>query len=144
MSRIYEALKNAQEMRSKSELSAGDNLRVMEMPERSSSPRSELDIDITVYGRAAGESPFYEEASTVRGNADGGLFLLVVPVLEGQDLLLFNNRTSQEQICRVVNVNIRDVQTSEVSVVFPSPNREFWGLPDIPCSLNAASSDEGF
>jgi hypothetical protein len=131
MSRIYEALKNAQEQRSKSGLSAGDGLGVMEMPERRGSSRSELDIDLTVYGHATGESPFYEQAKVIRGNADGGLFLLGVPVLEGQDLLLINNRAfKQEQICRVVNVSMRDIQTTEVEVVFPSSDGEFWGLPD--------------
>jgi hypothetical protein len=132
MSRIYEALKNAQEQRSKSGLAAGDGLGVMEMPERRVSSRSELNIDLTVYGHATSELPFYEQAKVIRANADGGLFLLGVPVLEGQDLLLINNRAlKQEQICRVVNVTIRNIQTSEVEVVFPSPNREFWGLPDI-------------
>ena len=133
MSRIYDALKNAQERRSKNGLGAGDTLGVMEMPERRSGPRYELDILLTVYGRAANELPFYEQAKKVRGYADGGLFLLVVPVLKGQDLLLINDRASKrEQICRVVNVTERDAQTCEVEVVFPSPNREFWGLPDIP------------
>ena len=132
MSRIYEALKNAQEQRSKSGLAAGDGLGVMEMPERRVSSRSELNIDLTVYGHATGELPFYEQAKVIRVNADGGLFLLGVPVLEGQILLLINNRAlKQERICRVVNFSIRDIQTSEVEVVFPSPNREFWGLPDI-------------
>ena len=133
MSRIYEALKNAQEQRSKNGLSASDGLGVMEMPERRGGSRSELDIDLTVYGHATGELPFYEKAKVIRGNADGGLFLLGVPVLEGQDLLLINNRAfHQEQICRVVDVTTRDIQTTEVEVVFPSPSREFWGLPDIP------------
>jgi hypothetical protein len=140
MSRIYEALKQAQEQRSKSGSASGDGLGVMEMLERRGSPRPELDIDLTVYGHTAGELPFYEQAKAIRADADGGLFLLVVPVLKGQDLLLINNRTSkQEQFCRVVNVTMRDVQTYEVEVVFPSPNGEFWGLPGIPSDLYAAS-----
>lgn len=94
------------------------------------SPRTELDIEMTVYGHAAGELPFYEPAKGIRGNADGGMFLLTVPVHEGQDLLLINDRNSnKEQICRVVNVTIRDIMTSEVVVAFPFPNPEFWGLP---------------
>ena len=140
MSRIYEALKNAQEHRSKGDLAAREALGVMELPERGGSARTELDMDLTVYGHAAGELPFYERANGVRGNADGGKFLLSVAVLKGQDLLLINNRTlQQEQICRVVDVTIRDAQTCEVEVVFPSPNREFWRLPDIPSDLYAAS-----
>jgi hypothetical protein len=132
MSRIYEALKNTQQERSNSGLSARDGLGVMEMPECRGNARSDLDIDLTVYGHAAGKLPFYEQAKAVSGNADGGIFLLVAPVLEGQDLLLINDGScKQEQICRVVSVTIRDVQASEVEVVFPYPNREFWALPDI-------------
>ena len=132
MSRIYEALKTAQEFRAKSGLTSGDGLGVMEMPERRVSSREDLDIDLTVYGRAAGETPFYEHAKAVSGNANGGLFLLAVPVVEGQDLLLINNRASLEQVCRVVNFTIRDPQTSEVSVVFPFPNPEFWQVSSVP------------
>jgi hypothetical protein len=131
MSRIYEALRNAQTARSKSELPAADSLGVMDMPERRASPRVELDLQITVYGYVGGQSPFYEQATAVRGNVAGGTFLLAAPVLEGQDLLLINNKSSLEQTCRVVNVRILDAQTSEVSVAFDSPTTEFWQLPGI-------------
>jgi len=129
MSRIYEALKNAQEQRSKNEISGRDGLGVMDMPERRGGVRRDLDIDLTVYGRRVSELPFLEHAHAVEGNSTGGLFLLAVPVLVGQDLFLINNRTSQEQLCRVVNVRARDPQTNEVSVLFPSPNPEFWEIP---------------
>jgi hypothetical protein len=98
----------------------------MELPERRVAPRKELDIDLTVYGRSACEAAFYEQARAISGNANGGVFLLTIPVLEGQDLLLINNGTSQEQICCVVSVRIRDIQASEVSVSFPLPNPDFW------------------
>jgi hypothetical protein len=129
MSRIYEALKNAQEQREKNGFPGRDGLGVMEMPERRGDARRELDVELTVYGRAAGESPFYEHAQALRGNSYGGLFLLAVPVLVDQDLFLINNRTSKEQICRVVNIRARDPQMAEVSVLFPSPNPEFWEIP---------------
>ena len=129
MSRIYEALKSAQEQRSKSGFSAQDALGVMELPERRGSAPVALDVELTVYGRAVGQSPFYENAKALAGNCFGGLFLLAVPVLEGQDLFLTNTRTLKEQICRVVNVRVQDAQTSEVSVEFPFPNPEFWQIP---------------
>jgi hypothetical protein len=98
----------------------------MELPERRVSPRKELDIDLTVYGRSNGEGAFYEQARAISGNANGGVFLLTIPVLEGQDLLLINNGAAQEQVCNVLSVHIRDIQTSEVSVSFPAPNPDFW------------------
>ena len=74
----------------------------------------------------AGEETFYAQAKAISGNANGGVFLLSIPVLVGQDVLLINNGISEEQICNVIKVSVRDVQTSEVSVSFPIPNAAFW------------------
>jgi hypothetical protein len=98
----------------------------MELEDRRITQRKHLAIDLTVYGRLAGEETFYAQAKAVSGNANGGVFLLAVPIVEGQDLLLINNGLSQEQICNVISVHIRDMQTSEVSVSFPIPNAGFW------------------
>jgi len=126
MSRIYESIQNAKELRTKNGLDSSDFLGEMELPVRRVAPRMELDIDLTVYGRSACEDAFYEVAKAVSGNANGGLFLISIPVMEGQDLLLINNDSAQEQICSVIRVHIRDIQTSEVSVSFPTPNPDFW------------------
>jgi|SRR5665213_876234 len=126
MSRIYEAIRTARESRSKNGLDGSDNLGEMELPDRRVAPRKELDIDLTVYGRSSSDSTFYEQARAISGNANGGVFLMGIPVLEGQDLLLINNGAAQEQVCSVLSVHIRDIQTSEVSVSFPSPNPDFW------------------
>ena len=126
MSRIYESIQNAKELRAKNGLDSSDFLGEMELPVRRVAPRMELDIDLTVYGRSACEDAFYEAAKAVSGNGNGGMFLISIPVMEGQDLLLINNDSAQEQICSVVRVHIRDIQTSEVSVSFPIPNPDFW------------------
>ncbi|HXC31033.1 MAG TPA: hypothetical protein VNZ56_01055 [Verrucomicrobiae bacterium] len=126
MSRIFDAIRNARESRPQKGLDVSDLLGGMELPEPGVMPREELEINLTVYGRSACEAAFYEQATAISGNANGGVFLLALPVLEGQDLLLINNSTSQEQICNVVSVRIQDIQTSEVSVSFPLPNADFW------------------
>ena len=126
MSRIFDAIKTAREARTIKGLDTSDLLGKMELPERRVTPRAELAIDLTVYGRSASESAFYEQARAISGNANGGVFLLGVPVIEGQDLLLINNGTSLEQISNIVNVHVRDIQTCEVSVSFPAPNPDFW------------------
>jgi hypothetical protein len=126
MSRIFDAIRIARESRSKSGLDNKDALGQMELPERRVAPRQDLDIDLTVYGRSDVEGPFYEKARAISGNANGGVFLAAIPVLEGQDLLLINNGASEEQICNVLSVHIRDIQTCEVSVSFPAPNPDFW------------------
>lgn len=126
MSRIFDAIKTAREARSVKGLDTSDLLGKMELPDRRVTPRAELAIDLTVYGRSASESAFYEQARAISGNANGGVFLLGVPVVEGQDLLLINNGTSLEQISNIVNVRVRDIQICEVSVSFPVPNPDFW------------------
>jgi hypothetical protein len=126
MSRIYDSIRTARESRDRIGLNGSDSLGKMDLPERRISPRIDLDIDLAVYGRLPDEDAFYARAKAISGNANGGVFLLSIPVVEGQDLLLINNVTSAEQICNVLNVNIRDIQTSEVAVCFPIPNSDFW------------------
>jgi hypothetical protein len=126
MSRIYDAIRTARESRSTSGVDRSELLGEMEWPERRITPRAELDIDLTVYGRSACEAAFYEQAKAISGNVNGGVILLSVPIVEGQDLLLINNSTSLEQISNVVRVKIINIQFSEVSVSFPVPNPDFW------------------
>lgn len=126
MSRIYDAIQCARESRSRDGLDAADFLGEMTMPERRVASRKELDIDLTVYGRSTSEAVFYEQAKAIRGNASGGVLLLEIPVLEGQDLLLINNGTSQEQICNIVSAVSDNIGIHEVIVSFPSPNPDFW------------------
>ena len=129
MSRIFDALKSAQESRTKTGMWAEKLLGLMEPADRRESPRVEINVELTVYGRTPGGPPFYETATAVKANANGGLLLLAIPVVEGQDLLLINNRISREQLCRVVEFRVRDSQTCEVSVVFPNANPDFWKIP---------------
>jgi hypothetical protein len=126
MSRIFDAIQNARKSRSKEGVDTSDSLGEMELPERRETPRKELAIDLTVYGRSEGEAAFYEQAKAISGNASGGVFLLGIPVVEGQNLLLINNGTALEQICNIVSVRTQDIQTLEVSVSFPLPNPNFW------------------
>jgi hypothetical protein len=143
MSRIYEALRTAEAMRSVRGALTG-NLGVMEMTEQRRSQRWELDVPLTVYGRRPGGSPFYQEAQAVNVSAEGALVLIHAPVREGQELLLINNYSSKEQRCCVVRVCSRDTETNEVGVRFPSPNPEFWNIPDASFNLSEESADEGF
>lgn len=126
MSRIFEALQTARASRSKNGTAVAETLGQMELPERRVEPRKGLDLNLTVYGRSPGDGVFYEQAKAISGNANGGVFLFSIPVVEGQDLLLINCATSDEQICKVVNVRVEDIQSSEVSVSFPEPNGTFW------------------
>ncbi len=129
MSKIYDAAKSLTDMESRVDARASDACTQMESPDRRIAPRQELDVELTVYGRSAYGAPFYDRAKAIIGNASGGLIVIPVPLTEGQDLLLINTSTSREQICTVVGVHIRDIQMSEVSVRFSSPNPTFWKTP---------------
>jgi hypothetical protein len=126
MSRIFEAIQCAKESRSKKGAGTAESLGEMEMPERRVAPRKGLDLNLTVYGRSSGDGVFYEQAKAISGNPNGGSFMFGIPVVEGQDLLLTNVVSGEEQICKVMNVQIVDIQSSEVSVSFPEPNSTFW------------------
>jgi hypothetical protein len=141
MSRIYEALQNAKATRLK--VGTADSLGVMELPERRQIGRV-VSVPLTVYGRALSGSPFYQEADGIGGNADGGLIALCMAVLEGQDLLLINNCTSIEQMCRVMHIHSRDAKTNEVGIAFSSPNKEFWQVPKSAVKRQEKHWDDDF
>jgi hypothetical protein len=129
MSKIYDPTDGPNDTQSRVRYHRSDANAEVELPDRRIAPRQELDVELTVYGRSAYGAPFYDRAKAIIGNARGGLIVLPVPLTEGQDLLLINTSSSREQICTVVGVHIRDIQMSEVSVSFPSPNPAFWSTP---------------
>jgi hypothetical protein len=130
MSRIFDALKNAQRVRDgKVQLNAPIEGAV-EVPDRRRSRRWSLDVSVYVYGHGPdpGKEPFHEEAHTLHVNANGALLLLSVPVKKGQKLLLTNRVTQKEQDCRVVFIGTRHTRTVEAGVEFPLTNPDFWNL----------------
>jgi hypothetical protein len=142
MSRIYEALRTAEAARSLHGAPTGSR-GVMEMTEQRRFRRWELDVPLTVYGRGSSGSPFYQEAQAVNVSAEGALIRVHATVCEGQELLLINNYSSKEQICRIVRVRNRGAEMNEIGVKFPAPNLEFWNIPDTGDSPEAPV-DEGF
>jgi hypothetical protein len=144
MSRTDKTPKTVDAKRPASEVPAHGSAGVLGTIDERRSRRWELDVPLTVYGRGPTGAPFYQEAEAVNVSATGGLIVLHTPVHEGQDLLLINNWTSIEQICRVVRVRSRAAETYQVGVTFPSSNADFWFVPDAPCDLQEVPMDEGF
>jgi hypothetical protein len=102
MSRIFEAIRKAQEHRN-------GKLRIepaMPAPgphsDRRRSRRWSLDVPVFVYGHSTAQEPFHEEAHTIDVSANGALLMLGARVQAGQKLLLINKSTQTEQECRVV------------------------------------------
>jgi hypothetical protein len=144
MSRPDKTPKTVEPKRSASGVAAHSSAGALGTIDERRSRRWELDVPLTIYGRGPNGAPFYQEAEAVNVSATGGLIVLRTPVHEGQDLLLINNWTSIEQICRVVRVRSRGAETYQVGVTFPSPNVDFWFVPDAPCDLQEVPVDEGF
>ena len=138
MSRIFEALRHAQLVRSGKLSGKAPAERAVEIPDRRRSRRWSLDIPVYVYGHGQGKEPFHEEAHTLHVNANGALLLLSVPVRKGQKLLLTNTLTQQEQDCQVVFLGTRRSRTIEAGIAFPMTNPDFWQLPTAPEDETAA------
>lgn len=128
MSRIFEALKHAHLFRDGKATAESPVDEAAEPSERRRGRRWTLDVAVYVYGYGPGKEPFHEEAHTLNVNANGGLLLLSVPVQKGQQLLLTNQRTQQDQDCRVVYLGTRHSRTVEAGVAFPRTNPEFWQI----------------
>ena len=132
MSRIFEALKQAQLIRVEKAPAKPPAADSVEYSDRRRSRRWALDISVYVYGHGPGKEPFHEEAHTLNVNANGALLLLSVPVQKGQTLLLTNQLTEQEQDCRVVFLGTHYSRTVETGVAFPRTNPAFWQLHSPP------------
>src|SRR6202140_5842996 len=107
ISRIFDALKNAQRVREGKLKPNAPVEGAVEIPDRRRSRRWSLDVSVYVYGHGPEKEPFHEEAHTLHVNANGALLLLSVPVQKGQRLLLTNLLTQKEQHCRVVFLGTR-------------------------------------
>lgn len=94
--------------------------------DRRRSSRRAFDAILRAYGRRTSEQPFYEEARTINVGIHGALLLMAMPVEDGQKLLLINEVTEEQQICRIVYTRSRNTERVEVAVEFPAPHGEFW------------------
>jgi hypothetical protein len=99
---------------------------------RRRSTRRAFEAIIRVYGINLDGCPFYEDARTIDVSVHGALMILNVPVSKGEKLLLFNEATKRQQVCKVTDVRIRDAERFEVAVSFPTPHAEFWHIPAAP------------
>jgi hypothetical protein len=132
MSRIFEALKQAQLVRAGKAQPKPPATDAVEIPDRRRSRRWALDISVYVYGYGPEADPFHEEAHTLNVNANGALLLLSVPVYKGQTLLLTNQLTQQEQDCRVVFLGTQHSRTVETGIAFPGTHPDFWQMHSPP------------
>ena len=126
MSKIYEALRSAEAARKTEPGATKPAERSGKKRNRRRSERREFDAIIRVYGSTPDGNPFYEDAHTINVSTHGALLEINVPVSVGQKLMLINEGTERQQLCKIVKMRTLDTETFEVAVEFPVPHAEFW------------------
>jgi len=96
---------------------------------RRRSERRAFNAVIRVYGSSDSGKSFYVEARTINVSTHGALLELNVAARVGQKLMLINEETQRQQICKIVNIRTQDAETFLVAVEFPVPHAEFWHVP---------------
>jgi hypothetical protein len=116
LSRIWEALKQAQRHRSRASTDL-DRRRSLRQPHAA---------PLLVYGSGADKQPFHEEAETINASEHGCQLALDTCVARGQRLFLTNTHNQAEQECRVIHASRRGRSKIRVGVAFTAPAPEFW------------------
>jgi hypothetical protein len=130
LSRIWDALKQAERQRSRS----GDPVAAVDRAndsahtdaERREGLRHAHNVSLLIYGSDADKQPFHEEASTIDAHENGCSLALETVVVRGQRLFLTNMRNQAEQECRVVHVGRRVHGKARVGIEFVTPTPQFW------------------
>ncbi|MGH9716848.1 MAG: PilZ domain-containing protein [Candidatus Acidiferrales bacterium] len=126
MSRVWEALKQAERQRSSSNGATDKNGASVNVWERRDKSRHSHNVALLVYGSDAEKQPFHEEATTIDVNERGCLIVLESTVSRGQRLFLTNTLNQAEQECRVVHVGRRSQGKARIGVEFVRPCPHFW------------------
>ena len=126
MSRLWEAIRQAERQRSSSNNSADKRGPSFNVCERRGKSRHSHQVALLVYGSDAEKQPFHEEATTVDVNERGCLISLESVVSAGQRLFLTNTVNQAEQECRVIHVARRSHGKARIGVEFVRPNPGFW------------------
>ena len=96
-----------------------------------------LDVPVRVHGSRVTEvvrgvtphtEPFEEETSTMIVFPQGGVVRMNTAVNVGQMLVLTNQKTKQDAICRVVKVRANSNTQSYVEVEFTHRQAGYWGV----------------
>jgi hypothetical protein len=140
MSRIWQALKQAEQERARARVpTEGPDIGEMEpVAEENSLPATDAErrkglrhsheATLLVYGSDAEKQPFHEQSESIDANENGCLLSLDCSVSRGQRLVLTNMRNQAEQECKVVYVGRRAKGKTRVGVEFIHPSPNFWRM----------------
>ena len=139
MSRIWEALKEAQKQRARRQSSASPEpssapdspSSAVSAPEadRRKSERTVTSFSILVYGSDAAHQPFHEQSETLDFTDAGCSLTLETPVAKDQRLFLTNMNNNVETEARVAEVGTRTREKSRVGLKFTHASPHFWSRP---------------
>jgi hypothetical protein len=85
-------------------------------------------IPVQAKGKNAQGRTFRTKSQTIVINAHGGLLYLNEEISLGDELVLMNPATDEEQECRVVYLGDTSDKGTRVGVEFLSPSPHFWGV----------------
>jgi hypothetical protein len=126
MSRVFDALKQAELAETKRRESQNVTPVVPAKPNRRRTQRIRVQIPLFVYGYTLKDSPFCDDACTTEINAHGGSIRMQTPVQPGQLLLLTNKTNQKTQQCLVLSIAARLGNEPEVVFEFLTPSPQFW------------------
>ena len=126
MSKIWEALRQAERLRNERVCKEGLPNHLDAIPDRRSTQRFFANTPVLVYGYRATDDPFHERTDALSVNAGGGLITLTTAVNPGQTLLLINELNLKEETCTVVRQGSTYLNRTDIVVKFRQPVRDFW------------------
>lgn len=126
MSRVWEALRQAERQRANAEGASSRGADSIHAGDRREKLRHAHRVPLLIYGSDAERQPFHEEALTIDANENGCLIVLESAVSHGQRLFLTNTLNQAEQECRVVHVGRRSRGKAQIGVAFVRPAPHFW------------------
>jgi hypothetical protein len=126
LSRIWNALKEAEQERARASLRKHAETLEKEPEELRQSRRAVHRVPVLVYGSDSERQPFHEETYTLDVNDRGCLLSLATVVSSGQRLVLTNTQNQAEHECRVIHVGKRVNGKAHIGVEFLRPAPEFW------------------
>jgi len=126
VSRIWDALKAAEQHRVRMIERQGDVLLQTHRGDRRHTKRAETNVPVFVYGTNPLHQPFHEEAFTLDLNDGGCLLSVAAEIVAGQRLLLTNIENQAERECRVIHVSKRMKGRVHAGVGFGQPVPDFW------------------
>jgi hypothetical protein len=126
------------------EIAAGATMDTMTTETTTSKERRSSRIFTRIPVRASGKNTqgkkFRENSQTIVINAHGALLYLNEEIGMGNQLVLINPVTEEEQECRVVYLGELSDKGTRVGIEFLSPSPHFWGVDFAPQDWPAPSS----